>query len=180
MSLELLDGAMGSEFIKRNITLPKHVWSANINLEAQELLYQIHCEYIDAGANYLTTNTFRAAPRAYQKLNIDDKDANRIAKQSLKSAVTIAKKAACSYAKVLGSIAPLEDCYRPDLFPGKDIALKEFILLPILMYLLFEDGMVINLKESGFIALKEVLSLVWLCRTIGMSHQITCPLKYTS
>ena len=36
-NIELLDGAMGSEFIKRGISLPNHIWSAHLNLEASEI-----------------------------------------------------------------------------------------------------------------------------------------------
>ena len=78
-SIKLLDGAMGSEFIKRGIHLPKNIWSAQLNLEAQELIHQIHKEYIGAGSNYLTTNTFRTTPRAYLKTGILETEAKDIA-----------------------------------------------------------------------------------------------------
>ena len=38
--IEILDGAMGSEFIKRGISLPKYIWSSKMNLEAQERALQ--------------------------------------------------------------------------------------------------------------------------------------------
>ena len=38
--IELMDGAMGSEFIRTGITLPDHIWSANVNIEAEEIVYQ--------------------------------------------------------------------------------------------------------------------------------------------
>ena len=65
--LKLLDGAMGSEFIRRGEILPPHTWSADVNLTNPDLLYGIHQEYVNAGVDYLTTNTFRTTPRAYQK-----------------------------------------------------------------------------------------------------------------
>ena len=40
-NIEILDGAMGSELIRRGIQLPKHIWSSKANIEAQELVYQI-------------------------------------------------------------------------------------------------------------------------------------------
>ena len=125
-NIELLDGAMGSEFIKRGINLPNHIWSAHLNLEASEVIYKIHKEYINAGADYITTNTFRTTPRAYSKIGLPLKEAKRSAELSLKSAIKIAKNAANTNTKILGSIAPLEDCYRPDLFPGNETAKKEF------------------------------------------------------
>ena len=124
--LELLDGAMGSEFKKRGFSLPNHIWSAQMNLEAQEIVTQIHHEYLESGANYITTNTFRTTPRAYIKTGINKVDGTLFAEKSLKNAVNIAKSVADSKSLVLGSIAPLEDCYKPNLFPGNKVAHTEF------------------------------------------------------
>ena len=124
--IELLDGAMGSEFIKRGFTLPEHTWSANINIENPDTVSEIHKEYIKAGASYITTNTFRSTPRAYIKTGLDDEAATIAAKKSFLGAINSAIKASNEKTKVLGSVAPLEDCYKPHLFPGKDIASKEF------------------------------------------------------
>jgi S-methylmethionine-dependent homocysteine/selenocysteine methylase len=41
----------------------------------------------------------------------------------------MARKASNDSIKILGSIAPLEDCYSPDLFPGADLATKEFSVI---------------------------------------------------
>ena len=124
--LELLDGAMGSEFINRGFPLPNHIWSAKMNLEAQEIVNQIHTEYVTAGSNYLTTNTFRTTPRAYAKTGLSLSDATLIAERSLKNAVKLAKDASDSKSFILGSIAPLEDCYTPNLFPSQIKAHTEF------------------------------------------------------
>ena len=124
--LKLLDGATGSELIKRGEILQNYIWSADSNIKNPELVYQIHRDYIAAGSSYITTNTFRTTPRAYRKTGLSNVDSIDIAHRSLKIAVKIAKKAANDKVKVLGSIAPLEDCYKPELFPGEDIAKKEF------------------------------------------------------
>ena len=124
--LELLDGAMGSEFINRGFPLPNHIWSAKMNLDAQEIVAQIHNEYVEAGALYITTNTFRTTPRAYAKTGLSLSDATLIAERSLKNAVNIAKDASNSKSVILGSIAPLEDCYNPNAFPNQIQAYSEF------------------------------------------------------
>ena len=127
--LKLLDGAMGSEFIRRGEILPPHTWSADVNLTNPDLLYGIHQEYVTAGVDYLTTNTFRTTPRAYQKTGLSYKEAHSAAKISMHNAVQMARKASNDSIKILGSIAPLEDCYSPDLFPGADLATKEFSVI---------------------------------------------------
>jgi S-methylmethionine-dependent homocysteine/selenocysteine methylase len=117
---------MGSELIHRGETLPNHIWSADSNFNNPELVYQIHKDYIDAGSNYITTNTFRTTPRAYKKTGLSQSDSIVMAHRSLRIAVRLANKAANNKLKILGSIAPLEDCYEPKLFPGEKIAKNEF------------------------------------------------------
>ena len=125
-SISLLDGAMGTEFIRLGIDLPEHIWSAHMNLFNPDLVFNLHKSYINAGSSYITTNTFRATPRAYKKTGITLEKARELAKKSFKSAIKMAKKASCQKAKILGSIAPLEDCYYPEQFPGEKQAKYEF------------------------------------------------------
>ena len=125
-NIRLLDGAMGSELIRRGETLPNHIWSADSNFNNSELVYQIHKDYIDAGSNFITTNTFRTTPRAYRKTGLSKSSSIAMAHRSLKIAVRLANRAANNKLKILGSIAPLEDCYEPRLFPGEEIAKNEF------------------------------------------------------
>ena len=129
----ILDGSMGSELIRRGLTLPEHTWSAYANLYYPEMIQKIYLEYLDAGANHITTNTFRTTPRAYEKTGIRSKgtsNRNReAARSSLYKAVELAKETVSNPVKVVGSIAPLEDCYSPELFPGTDIAIEEFFQL---------------------------------------------------
>ena len=68
-SCKILDGAMGSELIRRGVELPEHIWSAAANLTHPELVLDIHREYVDAGADYITANTFRTTPRIFGKLD---------------------------------------------------------------------------------------------------------------
>ena len=124
--IKILDGAVGTELIQCGEKLPKYIWSANTNLTNPSLIYKIHKNYIQAGADYITTNTFRTTPRAFKKTGLSIKEAYSKSKQSFDLALRAAKKATSKKIKILGSIAPLEDCYSPQLFPGKKIATKEF------------------------------------------------------
>ena len=127
--ISILDGAIGSELILRGEILPPGVWSAKINLTNPDLLLNIHKEYVQAGSNYITANTFRTTTRAYKKTGLSATQANQMAKKSMKSAIKIAKKATDKSVKILGSIAPLEDCYSPQLFPGFENAKNEFSVI---------------------------------------------------
>ena len=125
-SVKILDGAMGSELIKRGLSLPKHIWSAYTNIEAQEIISQIYKDYIEAGCDFITTNTFRTTPRSFQKTGLSIDDSKHFAKIALHNAIKIAHDSIKGEVNILGSIAPLEDCYKPELFPGYDIAKDEF------------------------------------------------------
>jgi homocysteine S-methyltransferase len=52
------DGGTGTELRRRGFALRPDVWSALASLEAPDLLRSIHADYIAAGADLITTNTF--------------------------------------------------------------------------------------------------------------------------
>ena len=127
-SIKILDGALGTEIISRNIKLPNYIWSAHTNTENPSLVYEIHKKYIDSGSNYITTNTFRTTPRSYLKTGLSITQAKKQAYKSFLNAIKVANKAReGTEVKVLGSIAPLEDCYKPSNYPGDRIAQLEFL-----------------------------------------------------
>ena len=166
-AFKILDGAMGSELIKRGLSLPDHIWSAEANTHHPELVQKIHRQYVDAGAHYIITNTFRTTPRAYQKTMINRNKASKIAKKSLMHAVDHAKIAANPSTKIIGSIAPMEDCYKPELFPGRDAAIAEFSQLGKWLVgakvdiLLLETMNSMAETEAGLCALKNIDLPLW-------------------
>ena len=174
-TFKILDGAMGSELIRWGMELPEHIWSAAANLTNPELVLKIHREYVDAGADYITANTFRTTPRAFGKLDslvaefveVNKKDAVLNSRNSLFTAVELAKEAARNSVKVLGSIASLEDCYSPELFPGKNTAITEFRQLGRWLsdagvdILLLETMNSIAEAEAGLIALQSFELPIW-------------------
>jgi homocysteine S-methyltransferase len=166
-SYKILDGAMGSELIKRGLSLPNHIWSAEANIHHPELVQKIHRQYVDAGADYIITNTFRTTPRAYQKTGLSRNIACQMAEKSLIQAVEHAKNAVYSDTKIIGSIAPLEDCYKPELFPGRDAAIFEFSQLGRWMngaevdILILETMNSMEETEAGLCALKGIDLPLW-------------------
>ena len=120
---------MGSELIKRGVDLPDHIWSAHANINFPNLVKNIHADYIKAGSKIIVANTFRTTPRAFKKTGLSLKSATKQAYESLTQAIQLAKEASNDSITILGSIAPLEDCYKPELFPGKKIAENEFGLI---------------------------------------------------
>ena len=54
----LLDGGTGSELRRRGMRLDAAAWSGLASLTHYDLLREVHADYIDAGADVITTNTF--------------------------------------------------------------------------------------------------------------------------
>lgn len=60
--LTLIDGGTGSELRRRGVALTAGAWSAPAALEHSALLTSIHRDYVLAGADVVTANTFSASP----------------------------------------------------------------------------------------------------------------------
>jgi len=110
----LLDGAMGTLLQARGYDLPSPQWSAALLESDPGVITDIHREYIDAGATLNTTVTFRTTSRVYNEMG-----GAEYAKDLTHRAVRCARDAIAGKDNIFiaGSVAPLEDCYRPDLVP---------------------------------------------------------------
>ena len=119
----VLDGALGTELERRGVATDLPLWSARALWEAPEVVLAIHRDAVRAGAEALTANTFRTQRRTLARADRGDQAA---ALASL--AIALAREAAAEIspaAFVLGSVAPLEDCYRPDLVPDEASLARE-------------------------------------------------------
>jgi len=142
----ILDGAMGTELERRGYKTRLPLWSAQALLDAPELVLQIHKDYIEAGADIITTNTFRTNPYTVKKSGLKISDARKLTE----IACNLAKMArGNSKVAIAGSVAPIEDCFRPDLYPGDQLAEKDH----------YEH--IKNLKQGGvdFILAETMISI---------------------
>jgi S-methylmethionine-dependent homocysteine/selenocysteine methylase len=114
----ILDGAMGTELQRRGVDTGLPLWSAHALIHRPEVVLKIHRDYIDAGAEIITTNTFRTTRRTFRRAGTTDRSAELTA-----LAVRLAHEAVAPFPGrellIAGCIAPLEDCYRPDLVPAE-------------------------------------------------------------
>ncbi len=121
----LLDGALGTELERRGIPTPLPLWSGQALLDSPDTVRSIHEDYVRAGADILTANTFRTTPRTLAKVG-KAAEAERLVER----AVSLAREAAersrgAREILIAGALAPLEDCYRPDLAPDPAQAERE-------------------------------------------------------
>ncbi|MFC4698956.1 homocysteine S-methyltransferase family protein [Glaciecola siphonariae] len=58
----ILDGGMGQELLRRSARPITPMWSADIMLHEPQLVADLHLEFIKAGADVITLNTYTATP----------------------------------------------------------------------------------------------------------------------
>jgi len=161
----ILDGATGTELTRRGVDTGLPLWSANALLTDQntQVLKQIHLDYLAAGADILTTNTFRTHVRALAPSG----NASR-ALELTSRAVKVARDAIAEMADdkpryVAGSISTLEDCYRPDLVPSDNECQAEHSER---VQQLYESGIDLFLLET-FNCIREALIVTRLAVATG-------------
>jgi S-methylmethionine-dependent homocysteine/selenocysteine methylase len=119
----LLDGATGTELERAGLDVSPPLWSARAVVEHPDAVQRIHEAYLRAGADAVTTCTFRAHRRSLVRAGWGER-----AGVVVRAAVDLARGACRRVnprALVLGSIGPLEECYAPDLAPSRDAAEPE-------------------------------------------------------
>ncbi|MEZ4566863.1 MAG: homocysteine S-methyltransferase family protein [Desulfobacterales bacterium] len=111
--LLLLDGAMGRELKFRGVSIPDTIWSANALLVAPDTVRRIHEDYISAGADIITTNTYGLIREDLSAVGLEDQfeQLNALAC----TLASEARKAAERHVLIAGSLPPLRGSFRPDL-----------------------------------------------------------------
>jgi len=106
----LLDGGMGRELQFRGVALSESIWSARGLIVAPDVVRQIHADYITAGADVITTNTYGLIVDDLAKIGIAEKfqTLNELACQLARRA----SDAAGRRVLVAGSLPPLRGSFR--------------------------------------------------------------------
>ncbi len=145
----LMDGAMGTEILRRGVSTTLPLWSAEALLTHAETVQRIHEDYVRAGAEILITNTFRTTDWVFAKRDLAAKvrECTLLACQLAHQAIEQVKPAYTVY--VAGSMAPLEDCYSPELTPTEENLMLQ------------HDRYAHNLKDGGvdFLLLETMITV---------------------
>lgn len=121
----LLDAAMGSELDRRGLATTLPLWSARGVIERPDLVQAIHADDLRAGADVVTACTFRTTARTLAKVGLDPARAPVLTERAVALAMAARAETGRDDALVAGSIAPLEDCYSPELTPPQEACLTE-------------------------------------------------------
>ena len=110
------DGGMGSELRFRGVEVPSHIesiWSALALTTNTKEIKEIHLDYIEAGAQYITANNYTVTRPILERANMAD----QLEDLTLLS-ISIAKEAIKESGRdimLATSLPPLETSYRADL-----------------------------------------------------------------
>jgi S-methylmethionine-dependent homocysteine/selenocysteine methylase len=115
-----LDGATATELQRRGIAVRAPWWTtaALRSRRGRAALTAVHADHVRSGAGVVTANTFRCNLRTLRRAGLD---ATACA-AAVRTAVGVARAAVAASRPgrpvwIAGSMAPVEDCYRPDLVP---------------------------------------------------------------
>ena len=106
----ILDGAIGAELEKKGAKMHKDLWCGTCSVESPDLVKKVHEEYILAGADIITTNTYATTPIAMKQYGFD----NQISEFNKKS-VRLAKEAVKNTNKdvaIAGSVSTFGSLYK--------------------------------------------------------------------
>lgn len=106
----ILDGAMGSLFQQQGYPSDKYLWYSKLNISHPEAVKKNHIDYVEAGADVITTNTFRTNPVAVKRSAYD-----LTSDQLVDSGVDAAYEAKNKREVIIaGCNPPAEDCYQSE------------------------------------------------------------------
>jgi S-methylmethionine-dependent homocysteine/selenocysteine methylase len=114
----LLDGGMGRELRRRGVPILETIWSANALLVAPDTVRQVHRDYIDAGAEVITINTYGVIRSDLAKEGIEDRF--RSLNMQAAELARRARDESGKHVAIAGSLPPLRGSYRPDLVGSFD------------------------------------------------------------
>ena len=115
-TVTVLDGGMGGEIQSRLPNATHGLWSATALIEQPQMVEDIHREYIHAGAEVITTNTYSTIPSYLEKAGLGARwlELTRLAARLARQEADAAPRKV----RVAASLPPLEESYRADLVPA--------------------------------------------------------------
>jgi S-methylmethionine-dependent homocysteine/selenocysteine methylase len=165
----LLDGGMGRQLERMGAPFRQPEWSALALMEAPDTVRQAHAQFIDAGAEVITTNSYALVPFhigearfAAEGRRLADL-AGRMARQ--------AADAAGRHVRVAGSLPPLFGSYRPDLFdPARAPAILKVLIAGLAphvdLWLAETQGSIREAEAASRMALAASPKPLWISYTL--------------
>ena len=119
-NVKILDGGMSRELQRLGAELRQPEWSALALIERPDIVRQVHREFIEAGADVVTTNSYALVPYHIGEERFRAEGASLIA-LSGRLAREAADGAGGRKVLVAGSLPPIFGSYEPQLFDGSRV-----------------------------------------------------------
>ena len=156
----LLDGGMGQELIRRGANRKSDMWAAWALVHDPELVTAVHTDFVAAGADILTTNTYHTSADRLKYVGFGDRT-EELTRLAGRLAREVADNAGHDV-MVAASLPPLRHSYNPDPDATYEELLDEYsemvgylaesvdLFLPETMGTLFEAQAAVDAaRESG-------------------------------
>lgn len=114
-SITILDGGMSRELVRLGATLRQPDWSALALMESPDIVRRVHEEFIAAGADVITTNSYALVPFHIGETRFRE-DGRRLIALAGQLAREAADAAGGGRVRVAGSLPPIFGSYEPQLF----------------------------------------------------------------
>ncbi len=114
----LIDGGTGSELQRRGVAMDRNAWSGPAACTHKEVLRQIHTDYIRAGAQIITTNTFGTTRFVLEAAGLGD-EFRKINKSTIDAAQEGREDADGEHVAIAGSLSCLPPGLNAETYPSK-------------------------------------------------------------
>ena len=114
-SITILDGGMSRELVRLGAELRQPEWSALALMDSPEIVRRVHEEFIAAGADVVTTNSYALVPFhiGEDRFRTDGSRLIALAGQLAREAADVTRDRTV---RVAGSLPPIFGSYEPQLF----------------------------------------------------------------
>lgn len=158
-----LDGGVATALQQAGLAVAAPWWTTSALLTEQKrrVLRAVHADYLASGAQLITANTFRCNVRALRAVGGIDGAGLAWMVHAAVGVARAARSDVGSTALIAGSMAPVEDCYRPDLVPSDEALRDEHGWLATELLRAAVDVILIetmNCEREARIALEQVLA----------------------
>ena len=123
----LLDGGMGQELFLRSNKPATPLFSAQAMLDDPEMVIQLHCDFISAGADLICINSYAATPERLAR-DADISVFAKIQKAAVRAAL-IARDNSQKPVRIAGCLPPLVASYHTELIPPENQARASYELI---------------------------------------------------
>jgi homocysteine S-methyltransferase len=117
----ILDGGVSTLMEQKGLAMDREVWSGTAHITHPDLVREVHEDYLAAGAEVITANTFATAPHVLESRGYSAEEARKINRRAVEIAREARDNTASSEVWIAGSMSsmpPLTRISAPATGPG--------------------------------------------------------------